>query len=641
MYKLLINTETQEGQSANWQEADISSKDVIALTYHANDIAELKSRQVDRSNNVKLPRTSNNDLIFGVSTEPNSLTDKPYRYLDCRLFDDGVELFGRGAKLKLVESNTKEHVVGIYGGMVDLFSILRSTPLRELDLGDCDWNLQSIVTANNSPTLPFISYPIMEWYIDGDPAFINENKILAHRLYPAVNFKMLCDRILKDLGYELKLPDRILNDERYNSAVIPFGRMQISDAESEAAKKGKASGVEQSFNFTPNNETFPYQFNNSSGNFTLTNNGTYAEFTALKKGSYVFRVEANIISNSGARAYIHVGSPSNSYSKAFSSFGAEGIFTNWEVVDLNMGEKATLRISAHVFMMPSVGFINFSANINCMGSTLDGSIKFGEGLNIASNLPDITCEDVFFLLSRQWCLIPVVDEKNKVLKFYGFEEIYANKKKGLGSDGIKDWSDKLDDREHKTAFRWNSYAQNNIIKYKEEDGIGDEELKINSEGSFVIEDYTLDREKVLFELPAGATQETTHNNQRMAIVDAGNGQPDIKAKYLMAQKSSIEWIIEDEENNTQVTINDSFIAKFSPVGMDMFINEYSTIENGLLKRARLVVEKLYLTPIDLIDFDHSIPVYLSKYAYCFYVNKINNYIPGRLTQVELIPLRPL
>jgi hypothetical protein len=35
---------------------------------------------------------------------------------------------------------------------------------------------------------------------------------------------------------------------------------------------------------------------------------------------------------------------------------------------------------------------------------------------------------------------------------------------------------------------------------------------------------------------------------------------------------------------------------------------------------------------------HYIPIYLSQYKAYFYVNKINNYVPGKLCTIDLIKL---
>jgi hypothetical protein len=68
---------------------------------------------------------------------------------------------------------------------------------------------------------------------------------------------------------------------------------------------------------------------------------------------------------------------------------------------------------------------------------------------------------------------------------------------------------------------------------------------------------------------------------------------------------------------------------------------YKVLQDGLLNNSRVVKERLRLTPIDMHNFSHAVPIFLSKYGCCFYVNKINNYQPNRLTEVELVAMRPL
>lgn len=73
MYKLLVNTNPEDPEWGEWVSADVGDA-TIALTYEANNLAELKSREVNRSNRIKLPRTPVNDRLFGMPTEPLSVT---------------------------------------------------------------------------------------------------------------------------------------------------------------------------------------------------------------------------------------------------------------------------------------------------------------------------------------------------------------------------------------------------------------------------------------------------------------------------------------------------------------------------------------------------------------------------------------
>ncbi|MDR1348573.1 MAG: acetyl-CoA carboxylase biotin carboxyl carrier protein subunit [Prevotellaceae bacterium] len=621
----------------DWREADIG-RDTIALTYAVNNIAELKSRQANRSNSVKLPRTHGNDLIFGVPSEPSSLTKSPYRYMDCRLFDDGVELFGKGAKIKLTETNHKEHVVCLYGSIFDLFKEMQNTSLRDLDLYIFNWNFNNIISSNQSEAINNIVFPLMEWYIEDNPAIFQEGDkwiVRAQRIFPAISFRDTLRGVVQRFGYTLELPQRIVNDPRYRNAVIPFSRMESSDASEQKAKAGKAWGAQQDIQGSGSNLVF-YNFTNISGNCTLSNNNRRVVFTAIAKGRYVFRVNINVTYNNHTVVYIY-----NSYQTGEILQNETGTFEFFYEKDLDTGDVFQLEVG-------TIGTrVRLTAEMECAGAILDGSAPFGSQMNTGTNMPDIKCDELFSMLARLWCLIPEVDEKNKVLKFWGFDRLYENKKAGLeagvAAGTIKDWSDKLDNREHKTQFRWNTYAQKNVIQYKEESAVGKDagDLKITSKGTFLIDDGTLDKEKTLFEIPAAATQETSFNETPMAIIDAGDGRPDVNLRLLFLDRTTgRQWTFRAPDG-IEGTLSTVWTAVFMPVGMEVFISEYDTVAGGLLDRCRLMVEKLYLTPLDLKDFNHSIPVYLNKYGCCFYVNKINNYVPGKLTEVELVPLRYL
>jgi hypothetical protein len=271
--------------SDKWLDLDVGNN-TIALTYAVNDIAELKSRQANRSNAVKLPRTAKNDLFFGVPSEPNSLTRSPYGYTDCRLFEDGIELFGKGAKLKLIETNSKEHVVSFYGSIFDLFFELRNTKLRDLtELGDIMWDYSNIELTNDTAPLHYgYAFPLMEWYIEDNPAIFNNILeggwiVKANRLYPVISYKKLCETMLAHFGYTLELPDKVLNDERYKRAAIPFSRMEISDEGKEDAMKGNATGsisesYGSSYDYYVNMNNKTYNFNNNPASGVTSPNFT-------------------------------------------------------------------------------------------------------------------------------------------------------------------------------------------------------------------------------------------------------------------------------------------------------------------------------------------------------------------------------
>jgi hypothetical protein len=58
----------------------------------------------------------------------------------------------------------------------------------------------------------------------------------------------------------------------------------------------------------------------------------------------------------------------------------------------------------------------------------------------------------------------------------------------------------------------------------------------------------------------------------------------------------------------------------------------------LLTKTNLRRAKFNLPVYEVAGLKHYIPIYLSQYKAYFYVNKVNNYVPGKLCTIDLIKL---
>jgi len=58
----------------------------------------------------------------------------------------------------------------------------------------------------------------------------------------------------------------------------------------------------------------------------------------------------------------------------------------------------------------------------------------------------------------------------------------------------------------------------------------------------------------------------------------------------------------------------------------------------LLTKTNLVRAKFNLPVYEVAGLKHYMPIYLSQYKAYFYVNKINNYVSGKLCTIDLIKL---
>lgn len=691
MYQLLINTAYDTPDSPTWRQAD-TGNDTIAITYQANNIAELKSRQANRSNTITLPRTANNDRIFGLPGEPSSRSRSPYHYLDARLYHNGVELFGAGSKLRVIEANSDGYKVAIYASLFDLFAQLKDRKLREMSLGCVAWDTPAIAKGLASSVIltdedgeplydsngkfeavpaDYVSFPLVDWDAN-DPSLsfalneallnqpdpeegeeptysygLNTVTIRSQYILPAVKFSWLCEQVLKEHKYTLKLPAELATDLRYQNAVVPLTRMQPSRHDRKAAIDGKVVSIVNGDGWCP--------FTTREGLFTELHKDRVTDpmFRAIASGTYTFTVTITGSGGTGKYADFRLrqgleGDDDEEYTVLYSANSGSIAISEAVVVELKQYEAAWFTIRGWQVSKATV-------TICCTDVKLDGPVFPSEALPIAPNLPDLSQSDLLTTLCQLWCLVPVANDRDRELEFFSYDTLYANLQQGV----VKDWSGKLDDLRHRTSFRWNSFAQTNVIKYKEDEGRegdGGTREKVTSEDSFTIADGTLDLTKNLFELPFYACEEAPLARRsdvsvaKIRAIAQGDTQnmSEAKPKLLYLKRSEEEpqlsewvWKFNNQLYNSNIDVLFFYYATFSELEMSNFQECYATLTYGLLKDTRLVVEKLWLTPNDLVDFDHSIPVYLSKYNCCFYVNKVSNFTPGKLTDVELVAIRSL
>jgi hypothetical protein len=73
------------------------------------------------------------------------------------------------------------------------------------------------------------------------------------------------------------------------------------------------------------------------------------------------------------------------------------------------------------------------------------------------------------------------------------------------------------------------------------------------------------------------------------------------------------------------------------VSFSYLVTNYGSLSR-LLTKTNLRKAKFNLPVYEVAGLKHYIPIYLSQYKAYFYVNKINNYVPGQLCKIDLIKL---
>ena len=645
MYQLLINTNIENPTRRlmdRWEEVELGNA-TIALTYQANDLAELKSREANRSNRIKLPRTAKNNRLFKLPSEPLSVTVAPYRYFDCRLYDNGVELFSTGAKLQLMDTTSTSYEVCIRGSLFDFFEKIKSLSLRDLNLGTTAWTLQSVADSDIDSNVLF---PVIDWdenspslHFKGGTMDDNESRqpleILARYILPAVKLRYLCEKICEEQEYKLKLPKEVEEDDKYRYAVIPHVTADFTEEERNTICAGRIYGGKNTFGDAEDNEY--YAFNAWEGCFDNPTNRYLFPF----RGQYIYHYTIEIEEIPQSRSisiYYEYGKRRGEQVVEVLQGIRPGVHSGFFAIDHNLEDHHAAVMGVRVdtgkgHMIIKNAELRFE-KVSSAEPVFPASV-----LSVSAHLPDIPQLDLLKLLAQLWCLSVAVDEEKKEVVFYSFNLLYENLQKG----NVLDWTDKLDDSEHRSSFRWNTYARENLIRYEEDEGEGG--AAISSEGVLCIDDHTLPQRKDLVVLPVSACEETVVADDLLmakvrAISQGGTaGMADAKPKLLYVKQLGRD-VQFTNSISRPLSRSSITLAQFGPVTIDQFMPCYKVLQNRLLAGSRVIKEMLRLNSIDIQIFSHAMPVFLGKYGCCFYVNKLNNYQPGRLTEVELVAMRP-
>ena len=606
-YKLYVQDIT-ESSSFIWRLADMGD-DVPAMNYQVNSIAELKDRQCDYSQSLKLPQTPNNCKLFGYSHQFDVISEATYRRFNCRLFCDDSIIAGKGSYLT-IDKISDSFEVQILSGNADLFDTLSEKKVSELDLGYWQIGSGDFGTTNSNYVIPKLNL------VSGEATWVDTTIDLA---LPFAWLKNAIEKIITTSGYTLQT----------NLANSDWNKKALN-----VCTYNPTSG-----SFTPFNCTFFQNFIPAGTgkadiiiNENQANNASVSDKTLVVALNSNTEVKVNYTLNVGAGT---TGSVKIEVSTFSSEYGITVIDeSTFNISSLPQTKELTFNMSGdgNLAVYVSMYYYDIPAILD---SYLTGSVEFTPNseskllnkanLYVAPNLGFDTQFDLLKAFAQLYGLTFVVDNDNKIVYAYTMKKLYDNK------PIAKDLSGKVEDKDNDKTYSLSGYAQKNIIKFKD-----NSKESITDTVSFNIDNQTIEKEKELFTIGFEAG-----NNYRQKYLTSP-----LTVAYVPAWEKELD----DEDNitfnfsgvNQRIFfINDIGLvttAQHIPVGD--FIQYYNELKNKMLVNARMVEEDVYLTEQDIEEYKSSImiPVYISKYGAYFYINKIKNFVSGKLTKCELIKI---
>lgn len=652
----------------NGESVELGPATKIGMTYQVNDIAELRDIKANTTNEFAVPNNSKNAATLGFADLVTSSSVKPYQKNTAVLKRNGQEVIKNG--VALIEECSDAFRLQVLSGNYDFFKALESKKITELDFSDMDhlWDLASVVAAIPNTVDDTYTYPVIDY--TGSTTWFNHVQpggVRLEKQYPAVFAKKIIERIASENGYSVG--GSYFDDAVTDREIIPFSNLNPTHAQRWVDKyKFKAMSIGTQTNTTPGvmqHIEFPFELFDTSNTYTNVpaDGGRWYTVEECNCGfKMVLKVSITAAGPIDFRTGFRYWNPLlGTFSAAIYAF------TQLQPGDYTITIETTADDLAHVipgsYIIPMYykGAVGDTFQI-LAGSTFENNpdpyMYFETSLQLESMLPDITQKEFIKATCAKWCLVSDIDDVGKVLILNFMNDLDKNRAIA------RNWSGKLDVQKKPTiAFRSGKYAQTNNFKYTADDAV----TEGYGDGSFAIPDSTLDLTADIHTLPFAATEMKSFlvnlsvpfikvwNETGAAPPDPSGDPVAVKPRILLHHvytdlngdlkyvneaggllhqpfQASMAWFIhtEDQIPAPPIKTNQGFD--------DTMLDDYYWVLKKMLTKMKKVTAYFNLHDEDVQDFDHMIPVYIEKFQEHFFVNKISNYQPGRLTQVELFRL---
>lgn len=623
----------------HWQELDLPIEK-ISLNLQVNDIAELKDRQASYSQNIALPRTAHNENVFAFAFDLQTQNKVPYKYYNCRLLINDINVLGNQSVLLIDEVTKNEINIQILGNNAGLLTKMQDTLIKDLQFDDL-----GTINKGTNHTENYKNQVLCKTF-DAYIGKTEEPTQYTKGTWYFVRFYELIKRLLLIFGYTLQ--DDVKQIDKEN-VFISLQNLNATNPDS-LPQKQNATFKNGTFYFEYNRNVpiryycLPFQPTNQQSTLKYKI-GFYAyqfyyhmdtppfhryEFTADFNGQIKITIKFEYDFNPGFvnNAEITLAIYKNdSYYYHITNYhsGTTSIYLE-QIIDVEANDVITITGWLKAFVPSSLVATTHKITTTATSNNFINlevlqaeSVPLYGQISVRDNLPAFSsCYDLLKAFVNIFALTLNIDTKNNKVVCYTMQTLYNN------IPVAKDWTKKLLKDDYSLSFDFGSYAQQNTIKFKDND-------TITNKASFTIENELLDKEKdiVTFDFTAGQTIDF------LPFIDAYDIDQETQQKTIKESKAHIlKKITLPTTNYNQPTTQQ---LAFLPATY-LLDNYYNRLTYDILQQCRVVEAYFLLTDLDVKEFDFSIPIYLNQTGRYYYVNKISNYISGQKTKATLIQL---
>lgn len=477
------------------QLVDLPPDAEVALSFRANDLRTLDSREGPFSEQFTLPLTARNVAVLGVPHALDSQTTAPYRLLPAVLTSPGgTELLRGFAVLDVAGQGYDITLTDALGG---LFAQVGDKALRALDLSAYDHTFSfANAQAAQSPTTDTPGYA---YALADDGRLLNrgpEAGVLWYELLPAVYYHAVLRAIVAEALPGYRLTGTLLSESAYRTAVLPrvyaTPRLRESEREPFAVQVLKQTSQREhdsgSGSYFPLIQ-FPRQLTGDSANYS---SGTEFHTPAYPAD---IRVSARLLVRLDAEFVTTTVAFVRATVRLVDSTDPVAVAVHEQVVLYTVGAAFTQAANEQPALPRALEF-DFTLENHPANRKLAVQLRLenGAGLTIAAgstvsyavgprvwpgapvqldaSLPDISQADFLKQVVNQFNGLVQADAGSKTVRFDLFNELERRRPLAV------DWTDRLDTGTRPAlSFRLgDAYGQQNTFAYEDAPNAYDELL---------------------------------------------------------------------------------------------------------------------------------------------------------------------
>lgn len=462
------------------QAVDLPADAAVALSYRANDLRRLESREAAFSEQFTLPLTARNVAVLGAPHALDSQTLAPYRLLPAVLTSPGGTELLRG--FGILEAAEQGYEITLTDAVGGLFAQVGDQPLRTLDLSAHDHTYALATTQAGQGREYTQGYA----YVLADDGRLTQRApaagVLWYELLHAAYYHAVLTAIVAEALPGYRLTGSLLSDPRYRAAVLPRAtptpRLRAATLAPYAVQVLTTQAVREHDAGT--GKYFPLvAFQQQlTGNATKWNGTAFATppFPADIRVSarLLVRLDAEFVPNVALQRAVAAVRIVDSTDPAAVAVHEQIVYDGplWPAIagqqppglrafdfDFTLpAHPANRRLSVQLRLENGAG-LTVGA-----GSTLSFAVGPrtypGAPVHLDASLPDATRADFLQLLFNQFNAVLQADANTKTARFDLFNDL--EKRRGAAVD----WSAKLDVQTRpRVAFRLGAYAQLNAYAY--------------------------------------------------------------------------------------------------------------------------------------------------------------------------------